>query len=99
MIQLLGLLHSYTARFATNRRHLLPHLPRSHNLILRRSQFLQCKGSAAMQLLRADAHLRAEAEFSAVGEARRRIPVDVGGIDQAKESARIGFAGGDDYFG
>jgi hypothetical protein len=45
------------------------YLTAAHDLVLRRSQFRQREGSAAVQLLRADAHLGAEAEFCAVGEA------------------------------
>ena len=47
----------------------LPNLPHSHDLVLRRSEFRQREGSPAVQLLRADPHLGAEAEFCAVGEA------------------------------
>jgi hypothetical protein len=57
-----------------------PHLPRPHNLVLRRSKLGQRERSAAVQFLGADAHLGAEAEFRAIGEARGGIPVDGRGI-------------------
>jgi len=44
----------------------LPHLPAARYLVLRRGQFRQGERVAAVQFLCADAHFRAEAEFSAV---------------------------------
>ena len=46
-----------------------------------------------MQLLRADADLRAEAELAAVGELRRGVDIDRGGVDLVEEMIRI--AGGE----
>ena len=47
----------------------LPHLPGPDNLVFRRREFRQGEGAAAVEFLGADAHLGAEAEFCAVGEA------------------------------
>ena len=69
----------------------LPHLPRPHDLVLRRSQLHQCEWAAAVQFLSADAHLRAEAELSAIGETRRRIPIDDRRIDATQKLAGIRF--------
>ena len=43
-----------------------------------------------MQLLRADAQLRAEAELTAVGEAGARVHVDAGAVDACMEGAGMG---------
>jgi len=48
-----------------------------------------------MQLLRADSHLRAKAELSAVGEACGGIPVHGGRIYQTQETSGVGFFVGD----
>src|ERR1700722_14440877 len=69
----------------------LPHLPGPNNFILRTSQFHKCERAAAVKFLRADAHLGAEAEFSAIGETRRSIPVDDRRIDAAQKLAGIQF--------
>src|SRR5581483_7873487 len=58
----------------------LSYLAGADDLVFRRSQFCESKGSPAVQFLRADSHFGAETEFPAVGESRGGIPVDCGGI-------------------
>src|ERR1700683_3477936 len=74
----------------------LPYLSRSDNFIFRRSQLRQSKGSAAVQFLRADAHLGTETEFSAVGEASGCIPVHGSRIHAAQELAGVRLVTRDD---
>jgi predicted nucleic acid-binding protein len=61
----------------------LPHLPSPNDLVLRRREFRQRKRAATVEFLGADAHFGAEAEFRAVGEAGRGVPVDGGRIHAA----------------
>ena len=49
-------------------------------------QFLETHRAARMQLVGADADLRAEAEFAAVGEARGSVPINRRRIDLAQET-------------
>ena len=58
----------------------------------------EADGAADVQFLRANAEFSAQAEFEAVGEARRSIPVNDGGVDFALEFSGAGFAGGEDAF-
>src|SRR5581483_1648818 len=74
----------------------LPNLPRSDDLILRGCQLPKGKGSPAVQLLRADPHLRAESELAAIGEPGRSVPIHRCRIHQLQELLRILLAGGDD---
>src|ERR1700733_251277 len=74
----------------------LPYLSRSDNFIFRRSQLRQSKGTAAVQFLRADAHLGTETEFSAVGEASGCIPVHGSRIHSAQELAGVRLVTRDD---
>ena len=50
-------------------------LARTDNLVLGGCQLFQCERAAAVQLLGANAHLRAEAELGAIGEAGGCVPI------------------------
>ena len=50
------------------------------------SQLAKAHRAAGVQLLRGDAHLRAEAEFKSVRKARRGVLVDAGGVDLAQKA-------------
>src|SRR5215471_17300044 len=62
-----------------------PDLPAADDLILRRGQLAKRKRPPAMQLLGADAHLGAEAEFASVGKASGGIPINRRRVDQTQE--------------
>lgn len=77
----------------------LSYLPCPDNLVFRRSELRQREGATAMELLRADAHLGTEAEFTAIGETGGGVPIDSGGIDSAEKPPRSGFIARDDGIG
>src|ERR1700736_4376328 len=77
----------------------LSYLPRSDNLVLRRSQLGQRERPTTMKLLSADAHLGSEAELRAIGEAGRCVPVHRGRIDSAQEFTGIRFVARHDGVG
>ena len=52
-----------------------------------------------MQLLSADTHFRAKAEFAAIRETRRSIPIDRGRIHLPKKPVCVDFTRSDDRFG
>src|SRR5207247_7417266 len=51
-------------------------------------QLLEAHGTASADLVSADADLRPHAEFGAVGEPGRGVPVNGGGIDFGQEGFR-----------
>src|SRR5664280_2899763 len=65
-----------------------PDLPVAPELVLDAGELLQADRAPGVQLLGGDAHLGAEAELAAVGEARRRIDVDAGRVDLGREPPR-----------
>lgn len=77
---------------------LLPHLPAAEDDVLRRRECLQAHRAARVELLGADADLRAEAELEAVGEARRGVDVDGGGVDLIEKAHRVLVVLRDDRF-
>ena len=58
--------------------------------VLERAQLAQADRAAGVQLLRRVADLGAHPELAAVGEARRGVDVDAGGVDAELERARGG---------
>src|SRR4051794_41898214 len=73
-------------------------LPCSYHLIFRGSQFFQRERTATVQLLRAHAHLCAEANLPAVGERGRRIQINPSELDWLKDFFGVDFVGGKDCF-
>jgi len=59
-------------------------------------QLLQAHGAAGVELLGGDAHLTAQAELPAVGEAGGGVDVHGGAVHQAGEEVRVGAGLGDD---
>jgi len=62
-------------------RETLPHLTVSPDDVLVRRQLLQAHGASGVELLGGDAHLAAQAELAAVGEAGGAVQVDCGAVD------------------
>ena len=67
--------------------------------VLERAELAQADRAARVQLLGRVADLRAHAELAAVGEARRRVDVDAGGVDAELERPRRRRVAGDDRLG
>src|ERR1700693_5421945 len=67
----------------------LSYLPGPHNLVLRRSEFCQREGAAAVEFLSADAHLGAEAELGAISKTSRSVPVNCSRIHSTKKLAGV----------
>ena len=65
-----------------------PDVPVALHDVLERAQLAQPDRAARVELLRRVADLGAHAELAAVGEARRGVHVDAGGVDAALEGAR-----------
>ncbi len=65
-----------------------PYLPVTAYAILERGELLDADGPARMHAPGGDADLGAEAELAAVGELRRGIVQNDGGIDLAQEALR-----------
>src|SRR6185295_14965932 len=70
---------------------LRPHLVRSVTDPLVSRQFVQSHRTARADLVGADADFRTHAEFSAVSETRRGVPINRGGIDLIEKSFRRRF--------
>ena len=67
--------------------------------VLERAQLAQADRAARVQLLRRVADLGAHAELAAVGEARRGVDVDAGGVDAELERPRGRGVAGHDRLG
>src|SRR4051812_12671101 len=73
-----------------------PDLARAVDQVLERAQLAQADRPAGVELLRGVADLGAHAELAAVGEARRGVDVDAGGVDARLERPRRREVGGHD---
>src|ERR1700733_671535 len=67
--------------------------------VLVAGQLLHADGTARVKFVRADADLRAHAEFAAVGELRGRIVQHDGAVDPGQKPLRRGRVVGDDAIG
>ena len=76
-----------------------PHLPVAAYDPLQRRQLLHSHGAARVQLLRGDAHLRAQPQLFAVDEPRRRVHQHRRPVDLRHEAVRRRHVGGDDRLG
>ena len=86
----MGILHALVLRHD---------VPLPDKLPLGRQQPLDADGPARVDPRRADPDLGAEAEPEAVGEPRRRVGEDAGGVDRVDELGDGGVAGGEDGVG
>ena len=75
-----------------------PDLPVARDDVFVGRQFGKAHRTAGVELLGRDSHLGAEAELAAVGEGRRDVDVDAGGVHGACELRGGLFVLGDDGF-
>ena len=69
-----------------------PHLPISMDDVLIAAQLLQRHRAAGMELLSGDAHLTAQAELAAVGEAGGAVDIDRRTVHGCCEEGGMGHA-------
>src|SRR5215467_15230516 len=89
----------FSPRLCVSGEDLLAHLASADDFVFCGGQLRDGEGAAGVEFLGADAHFGAEAEFAAIGETGRGVPVDGGRIHLAQELARAGFIGSDDGIG
>src|SRR5262249_24969838 len=82
--------------FAGIRRH---YMAIANELVLVYQQPFHTDRSTRVSLIGADADFSAQTVTETIGESRRRIPVDTGGIDFVQESLCVGFVLSDDGIG